>query len=417
MSRPRDPESRRLLLGVAAIGLAAAGIGIAAAALGWSLFFRSILERDAGLAGKLLARYPDEAPAIMEALTRPPGSGDIAAGLAAARRYGYDETLPARLQPLFRFPLLASIAAVPLLLLLTAAAVGLHARFVQQSLFRRARGIAAAAETIAEGNPRLRLDEPDEGELSLLSHRINQMAERLHAAMEQLQREKEFLKGFLTDVSHQLKTPLSSVRMFTDLAHEGVPERERRDFLERSQGQLDRMEWLIASLLTVARLEAGVVEFAIVDACLGETIASAIAGLRALADRGGVGIAWTPPESGASIPHDRRWLREALSNVVKNSLEHTPAGGVVTIGLETTAVLARITITDTGEGIAREDLPRIFDRFYQARGGRRGEPATGTGIGLALARAIVDRHHGTISAENVPRGGARFTLTLPARDI
>lgn len=413
MSRPRDPEIRRLHRGVAALGIVAAGVGVAATVLGWSLFYRSILERDAGLAGRLLARYPDEAPAIMEALTRAPDAEAVAVGRAAAGQFGYDEALPARLVPFLRFPLLASIAVVPLLLLATAASVGLHARLAMRSLFDKTRGIAAAAETIAEGNPRLRLEESDEGELSVLSHRINQMAERLLAAMEQLQREKEFLKGFLTDVSHQLKTPLSSVRMFTDLVHEGVPERERRDFLERSQGQLDRMEWLIASLLTVARLEAGAVEFDVVDASLGETIGSALAGLQAPAGRAGVRIVWTPPESRASIPHDRRWLREALSNVVKNSIEHTPPEGSVTIELETTAVFARITVTDTGEGIAREDLPRIFDRFYQARGG----PATGTGIGLALARAIADRHHGTLSAENSPGGGARFTLTLPARDI
>ena len=353
----------------------------------------------------------------MEALTRAPTAREVASGRAAMGQFGYDGTMPARLVPFLRFPLLASVVAVPLLLLAAAASVGLHARLVMRSMFARARGIAAAAETIAEGNPRLRLDEPDEGELSVLSHRINQMAERLLAAMEQLQREKEFLKGFLTDVSHQLKTPLSSVRMFTDLVHDGVPERERRDFLERSQGQLDRMEWLIASLLTVARLEAGAVEFSIVDASLGETIGSALAGLRALAERGGVRVAWTPPESGAAIPHDRHWLREALSNIVKNSIEHTPAEGSITIEAEITAVFARVTVTDTGEGIASDDLPRIFDRFYQARGGRRGEPATGTGIGLALARAIVDRHHGALSAENVHGGGARFTLTLPARDI
>ncbi len=427
MSRPRphNPESRRLVLGVAALALVLAAVAAAAVAAAWSAAAHAVMERDAGLAGTLLARHPGDETAIMEAITRPPTEAQVAAGRAAAARYGYDQSLPIQLRPLLRGPFLASIVAVPLLVLAAAAAVGAHARFLLAGVFRRARGIAAAAETIAHGNPRVRLEEIDDGELSMLSHRINQMAERLLAAMEQLEREKELLKAFLADVSHQLKTPLASVRMFTDLVHEGVAEDERRDFLERTQGQLDRMEWLIANLLAVARMEAGAAELAIVESPLRETIAAAVAGLGALAERRQVRLDWAPPVDSARIPHDPRWLEEALSNIVKNSIEHTPAGGTVSIDLETSAVVARVTVTDTGEGIAAEDLPRIFDRFFQARPGRAaaggapaaGVPATGTGIGLALARAIVDRHRGLLSAENVRGGGARFTITLPTRDI
>jgi signal transduction histidine kinase len=103
-------------------------------------------------------------------------------------------------------------------------------------------------------------------------------------------------------------------------------------------------------------------------------------------------------------------MQEAVSNLVKNALEHSPAHGRVTVHVESTNLFARFTVEDTGAGVRPEDLPRLFERFYQGRGARR---TGGTGIGLALAKAIVERHGGFISADSAPDGGARFTVTLP----
>jgi len=429
----RNPEARRLARGAALLCAALACLLATGLWLWWAGLSRALTERDAVLLGKALSASPGAEAAVISALTRAPSPAEAEAGREAARRYGYDADLPALLRPVLRGPLLGSVAGLFVFLLLAAAGFLLLARGALRRVFSRVRGVAEAAERMAEGSPGLRIPEMGEGDVSLLSHRVNQVAERLLTALEQVQGEREYLKAFLTDVSHQLKTPLASVRMFTDLSLDDVGEEKRRELLEKSQGQLDRMEWLIANLLSVARMEAGSVEFSVRETPLQDTLADVLSGLQEIGERRALTVRCRVPQEPVMAPHDRRWLAEALSNIVKNCIEHTPAGGSVTVTLERTHVLARITIEDTGEGIAPGDLPRLFDRFFQQAAPRGGAgvncgPAAAnvgpapaipaTGVGLALARAIIEQHHGAVTAENVPaRPGARFIVILPLREI
>jgi signal transduction histidine kinase len=137
--------------------------------------------------------------------------------------------------------------------------------------------------------------------------------------------------------------------------------------------------------------------------------------VRALWEKRGVRVEWQPPAESLLVPHDAHWVAEAVSNIVKNCIEHTPEGGTVTVRLESAAVLARIIVEDTGEGIAAEDIPRIFDRFFQPH--QPPGAVSGTGVGLALARAIIERHHGVISVASEQGRGTRFTVTLHTREI
>jgi signal transduction histidine kinase len=418
----RNPEVRGIALGFLAVSLLIA----AAAAVGiwswWRAFSAGVIQRDAALIGRVLSSHPELESEILSVLTRGATPEEEAAGAAAAGRYGYAEALPPFADPFLRGPFTSLLAIAAAVFLIGGAAYALVLRRVISRLYGEIRRVADGVESIVQGGG-IRLAERGEGEVSLLSHRVNEMAGRLSAAVEQLGREKDFLKSFLADVSHQLKTPLSSVKMFADLLlGEDLDHERRKDFLDKSRQQIERMEWLIANLLSCARMEADAVEFHITSSPLDETIGTALEGLRPAWEAKGVGLAWRPPAGHIVVPHDRRWIAEALSNIVKNAVEHTPKGGHVEVVMEDDPVLARVTVTDSGEGIAREDVPGIFARFFRtpSSGHEAGDgprPVSGTGIGLALAKAIVERHGGVVSVSSAPGAGTAFSVTLHKIDI
>ncbi len=418
----RNPEVRGIAAGFLAASLliaAAAAVGIAC---WWRAFSAGVVQRDAALIGRVLSSHPELERELISVLTRGATPEEAAAGAAAESRYGYAEALPPFADPFLRGPFTWLLGLTAAFFLMGGSAYALLLRVVISRLFGEIRGVADGVESIVQGGG-LRLAERGEGDVSLLSHRVNEMAGRLSAAALQLGREKDFLKSFLADVSHQLKTPLSSVKMFTDLLSDEDLDRERReDFLDKSRQQIERMEWLITNLLSCARMEADAVEFHIVPAPLDETIEAALEGLRPAWEAKGVELAWRPPAARVIVPHDRRWIAEALSNIVKNAVEHTPKGGQVEVAVEEDPVLARVIVTDSGAGIAREDLPGIFARFFRtpSSGQEAGDgprPISGTGIGLALAKAIVERHGGVVSVSSPPGAGTAFSVTLHKIDI
>lgn len=372
-------------------------------------------------AAVVAATDPDRAGEIVQALTRRPDAATVREGRRALRRYGYDERAVTALEPSLRIgdPLAAAAGGFAVL---AAAGVLAAALAVMQSLLARVDDIAAVAERVADGEFSIDPYAEEEGSLGRLSHQVSQTAHRLAEQVSLVQAEKEKLKEVLSDISHQLKTPLASVRMFQELLLEeaeqatedtsgdGPPEHRRREFLTRSLLQIDRMEWLIKNLLIVARMEAGALPIQLQDLPIEDTVRTAVHAFHRHAEEGGLELSLHVHEPVLRIAHDPRWIEEAISNLVKNAVEHTPDGGRVTVEVASTELFARITVADTGAGIRPEDLPHLFERFYQGRGPGR---AGGTGIGLALAKAIVERHGGFISADSAPDGGARFAVTLP----
>lgn len=419
----RNPGVRAAAAGFLAVTLAVSAAA-AVSAVSWArAFSRAIAARDAALMGRLLSAYPEKQEEIVSAFTRGIPPEEATAGAESAARFGFRADLPPLANPLLRPPLAAGAALAAAMIVLAAAGYALVLRGSLSRVYREIRAAADGVEAVVQGDGAPRLPEKGEGEVSFLGSRVNELAGRLYAAVEQLKREKNFLKDFLADVSHQLKTPLSSVKMFSELLQdEGLDGARREDFLAKSRQQIERMEWLIASLLSCARLEADAVELCISPAALELTVEDALEGLRPAWEKKGVTLAWEKPAASVMVPHDRRWIAEALSNIVKNAVEHTPEGGRVSVELQDDPVLARVTVTDSGTGIALTDLPAIFARFFRSPASGRGEdggprPVSGTGIGLALAKAIVERHGGVVSVSSVPGAGTKLSVTLHKIDI
>jgi hypothetical protein len=183
--------------------------------------------------------------------------------------------------------------------------------------------------------------------------------------------------------------------------HEG----KAKEFAERSLAQLDRMSWLVGNLLRLARLESGQTELDLRAGDLRSTLSETIGLMRGKAEERSLILEADLPSAEVRMDHDPDWLREALSNLIDNALNHSPPGGTVRIHLVETTVFARISVEDEGPGVKPEDVPLLFQRF---RRGGAGGPDTGTGLGLALVKAIVDRHQGVVGAR-----GSTFTGTLP----
>lgn len=312
-------------------------------------------------------------------------------------------------------PVAAACTAVVAALLLVAFLVATALRY--RALAR----LAAQVDAVLHGERNVSFERMREGELAILASELDKMRTRLTLAAEDLSRERNALADSLADISHQLKTPLTSLALMTSLVRgalveDGSHEQElaRLRTMERLE---DRVEWLVSSLLKLARIDAGVVTFArtrVDAALLVERAAEPLAVAFDLADV----TLERDVAPGSGFEGDLSWTAEALENVLKNCLEHTPAGGRVRVSCSEDALAFRMRVADTGPGIAQKDLPHVFERFY--RGGERDlgpaagsevEP-TGVGIGLALAKSLVTAQGGSVRASNAPGGGAVFDIVF-----
>ena len=257
---------------------------------------------------------------------------------------------------------------------------------------------------INSGDYALDVRDNTEGELSILKNEIYKVTAALRERGDALQREKLTLADALSDISHQLKTPLTSMLIMTDLLCDAdLPEEQRRTFTTRMRLQLERLQWLVSSLLKMSRLDAGTVRFNPRRLSAKALIDKACAPLLIPIELKSQTLRNDTHE--ALLTCDENWTVEALLNVLKNCVEHTPEGGQIVVSCEENPLFTQIRIRDDGPGIDADDLPHIFSRFY------RGKNATedSVGIGLAMAAAIVQEQGGSITAASSGRGSA-FTL-------
>ena len=248
---------------------------------------------------------------------------------------------------------------------------------------------------------------PDkEGELAILGSELSKMTLRLRERAEQLERDKQYLSDSLADISHQLRTPLTSVRMIVPrLAQENQSPEQRQADARKVDDLLERTQWLITTLLKIARLESGTVQFAQEPVSAQALIYHTLEPFEILLDLKDIRLTCSV-ENHAAFIGDKLWTAEAVGNILKNCIEHCPNGGKLEISCTENPIYTQIIIADNGPGFSPEDLPHIFDRFY------RGSNAVkeSAGIGLNLSRMIFSRQNGIVKAENRSGGGAQFTI-------
>lgn len=274
--------------------------------------------------------------------------------------------------------------------------------------YRALAKMAANLDRVLAGERDIRLRDMSEGELAILSSEIDKVIARLNLTVDELQAEKLALSDALADISHQLKTPLTSIAISTELIRDRLSARsDSEDLVERLrliQTLQARVEDLVAALLKLARIDAGVIKLVCGAVDARELVRKSFEPLAIAFDIADVRFS-ADVQDGASYEGDLTWSVEALENILKNCMEHTPTGGCVSVRVTEDVLACRIRIEDTGPGIAESDLPHIFERFYRGSRDASAAPSevnpAGVGIGLALSKSLVTAQGGTLTAENL----------------
>ncbi|NLK27863.1 MAG: HAMP domain-containing histidine kinase [Clostridiales bacterium] len=261
---------------------------------------------------------------------------------------------------------------------------------------------------ISSGNYSLDIRDNAEGELSILKSEIYKVTLMLTEYNEQLQREKLLLSDQMAEISHQLKTPLTSMMVMVDLLQDETTSVEkRREFTSILNSQLERIEWLVASLLKMAKLDAGVVEMKKERICAAQLIDHVLQPFLVTMEIKEITYS-KKVDNSHIILCDFHWTSEALINIIKNCIEHTPCGGHISISFQDNPLYYEVLITDNGKGISKEDLPHIFTRFYRGKNAS----SDSVGIGLAMSYRIIRSQEGDIQVKSKPGEGSIFSIRL-----
>ena len=260
-----------------------------------------------------------------------------------------------------------------------------------------------------DGNHNARIECDDEGELYRLFHTVNSLAAVLNAHADNELREKEFLKNTISDISHQLKTPLAALNIYNGLLQDGDMELSAvKEFTDLSEQELDRIEILVQNLLKITKLDAGAIVLEKTTENVADMLRDVELHFAYRAKQEHKELVLSGPEE-VLLFCDRDWLTEAIDNIVKNALDHTESGDAVHITWKALPNAVQIAVKDNGCGIHPEDLHHIFKRFYRSR---FSQDKQGIGLGLPLAKTIVEAHSGTIEVDSELGKGTTFTMNF-----
>ena len=245
-----------------------------------------------------------------------------------------------------------------------------------------------------------------------ISYRLSRLYGILQENRRKVDEERRELQTLVSDISHQVKTPVANLKMVTDtLLAKPVTEQERRDFLQGIRSQTDKLEFLVQSMGKASRLETGAVTLEKKDVPLLDTLAQAMSGIVYGAEQKGISVEVQCPED-LRVSHDSKWTAEALFNLLDNAVKYTPAGGKISVSVEQWEMYVKLDVTDTGRGIPESRQAAIFRRFYREE---EVHDQPGVGIGLYLAREIISRQGGYIKVTSEVGRGSTFSVFLPRR--
>ena len=263
-----------------------------------------------------------------------------------------------------------------------------------------------------EGDEAPQRAEDSETMLARISHRLSRLYQIMQENQRKVDEERQELQALVSDISHQVKTPVSNLKMAADtLLEKPMAEAERTDFIRGIRTQTDKLDFLFQALVKTSRLETGVIQLDKKPGRLFDTVAQAMSGIVYAAEKKQIAVSVDCPED-LTLSHDNKWTSEALFNLLDNAVKYTPAGGNISVSVVAWEMYVEVKVTDTGKGISESNQAAIFRRFYREE---EVHEQQGVGIGLYLAREIVTRQGGYIKVVSEPGQGSAFSIMLPVK--
>lgn len=245
--------------------------------------------------------------------------------------------------------------------------------------------------------------------LSKISHQVKKVKDMVEIEVEQSKLEKEAIKSLISNMSHQLKTPLSNITIYCELLENmNISTSQKKEFLQKMKNETFKIDWLLQSLFKMTKLEDGVIKFEVEELLIKDTILQSISTVFNKAEAKEIRIN-LEPFSDIKLIHNKKWTTEAIVNVLENAIKYSPSNSIITVSVIKMELYTKITIKDEGIGIDNKELNDVFKRFYRSK---NVENQNGTGIGLYLARLILEKENGNIIVESKLGSGSCFSIFL-----
>ncbi len=279
-------------------------------------------------------------------------------------------------------------------------------------LVRFTSDLCQTLDCMIAGNEAPHCPQDGETQLARISHRLTRLYQIMQENQRKVDEERQELQSLVSDISHQVKTPVSNLKMVTDtLLTYPVSDAERTDFVRGIRSQTDKLDFLFQALVKTSRLETGVIRLEKKTCRLFDTVAQAMSGIVYAAEKKEIAVSVDCPEH-LTLSHDSKWTTEALFNLLDNAVKYTPSCGKITVSVVPWEMYVEIKVSDTGKGISESNHAAIFRRFYREE---EIHEQQGVGIGLYLARQIVMQQGGYMKVVSVPGQGSDFSIMLPVR--
>ncbi|HET9913995.1 MAG TPA: HAMP domain-containing sensor histidine kinase [Anaerolineales bacterium] len=287
--------------------------------------------------------------------------------------------------------------------------------FLSSTVTERIHLLKGAAEELARGDLQTRVPVTGRDEVAALSMTFNQMAEQLQAADQKQRQLEDLRRDLIAWASHDLQTPLTSMRAVLEALSDGVVEEPAtvKRYLATAQRDVMSLSALIDDLFQMSQLDAGGFPLHRAEASLSDLVSDTLETFSQLASQQEITLEGEVESDVDPVTMDTQAIGRVFNNLISNALRHTPARGRVSVWVRRTGSGVEVTVSDTGEGIRPQDIPHIFERFYRGDTSRSRQRGTGAGLGLAIARGIIHAHGGDIQVESVIGKGTQFTFHLP----
>ncbi|WP_229925288.1 sensor histidine kinase [Paraclostridium bifermentans] len=365
-----------------------------------------VVENNQAIIGSILSKHPNLESNIVGIITQGKSKEDISLGKEILKKYSYDKNIRLNNEPIIRDNIkdIFSINLLSIFVLFISILILVMHYF--KTIYSDIKDMTDYVYNSSEGKKFEMKNKNQEGQIGLLKTELLKMTNILKEKVELLSKEKIFLNDTISDISHQLKTPMTSLIILNDLMYDDLPEESKIEFLEKIKSQLNRMEWLIKSMLKLSKVEAKVINFKNEKVNILELIKMSIQPSLIPIELKNIDVSING-DSEAMFLGDMDWSIEALVNIIKNCVEHTFSSGSLDISYEENSLYTEIVIKDTGEGIDKKDLPHIFKRFYK---GKSSSKEDSVGIGLAMAKSIIEGQKGDISVKSEKNKGTQFNI-------